>query len=233
MSFLKIFSDDSKDKPKENDSRKPECPYCQGVLVKIPARKTKCFHCGKYIFVRTQTKDRKLVLVTEENSAAIDSEWESKQAATITSLVEKVDFTKKKEGLREGFGDKEPSVSDIKWGLWNKRLQEAMKRNDFSELSGIYFQMALRLHESGKDSFKLQGQAQKMFLFKEKQSGVVSSVEVFSRDGCEECKKINGKKFVIFEALKLMPLPVQSCTNKLNKNAPNGWCRCTFLPFID
>lgn len=232
MSFLKIFSGDSKDKPKEYDGRKPECPYCQGILVKVPARKTKCPHCGKYIFVRTQPKDKKRVLVTEEQAAAIDYEWESQQAANDHFVGGQEEFYREKELLKKRFGGKEPSISDIKWGLWNKRAGEAMKKSDFSALSGIYFQMALHMHESGKDSLDLQRQAQKMKLMQDKTSDVIKGVEIFSNNGCEECKQMNGKKFTIQKALEIMPLPISSCTNKLNKNAPSGWCRCTFLPIV-
>ncbi|RJO59584.1 hypothetical protein C4546_01780 [Candidatus Parcubacteria bacterium] len=224
MGFLRIFS-------KSKDKRKAECPYCSSALEKPPARKTKCPHCGKYIFVRTHPKNRERVVVTEEQAAAIDNEWLVQQTASDPSLGGEEEFYQEKEILQKRFG-KVPSVSDIKWGLLNKRAGEAMKKSDFSALSGIYFQMALQKHEEGKDCHMEQAQAQKMQLMALKQNDVVGRVEIFSKDGCEECQKLNGKKFSVEEALKYNPLPVIHCTHKLNKNAPSSWCRCTYLPIV-
>jgi DNA-directed RNA polymerase subunit RPC12/RpoP len=217
---------------KINDQKKAECPYCHSTLKKVPARKTKCPRCGKLIFVKTRPKDRARVVVTEEQAKKIEDEWSATGIANEPFIGGEEEFNKEKDLLRVRFKGKEPSISDIKWGLLNKRASEAMKKSDFSALSGIYFQMALQKHEEGKDCYIEQVQAQKMQLMALKQNDVVSHVEILSKDGCEECKKLNEKKFTLEEALKNNPLPVAHCTHKLNNNAPSSWCRCTYLPVV-
>lgn len=234
MKLLEIFQKKNKVNKlpqKFNDQRKAKCPYCNNDLVKIPAKKTKCPHCGKFMFIRTHPKNRVRSIVTEEQATAIDNEWLVRQMANDPTLGGEEEFYKEKEILQKRFG-KEPSVSDVKWGLLNKRAGEAMKKSDFSALSGIYFQMALQKHEEEKNCQEEQRQAQKMQLLTLKQGGVVNRVEILSKDGCEKCKRLNGKIFSVAEAIKDSPLPVIQCTHKLNKDAPNGWCRCTYLPVV-
>jgi hypothetical protein len=52
------------------------CPYCSSALEKKPSRKKKCPDCGNFIYVRTRPIDRERVLVTEEQTAEIDRQWE-------------------------------------------------------------------------------------------------------------------------------------------------------------
>lgn len=233
MGLLDIFQKKNKGgglPQKFDDQRKSECPYCSNALKKIPAKKTKCPHCGKYIFVRTKP-NKVRVTVTEEQAAAIDNDLLVRESTNNQNLNGEKEFYEEKKILQARFG-KEPSVSDIKWGLLNKRANEAMKKSDFSALSGIYSQMAFQKHEEGKNCQNEQQQAQKMYLMTLRQSDVISRVEILSKDGCEECKKMNGKVFTIDEAIKESPLPILTCTNKINKDAPHGWCRCIYLPVV-
>lgn len=234
MGLLDIFQKKNKGDrllQKIDDQRKAECPYCNNALKKIPAKKTKCPHCGKYIFVRTKPNKMRAT-VTKEQAAAIDNDWLVRQSTDDKDLNGEKEFYVEKKILQARFG-KEPSISDIKWGLLNKRANEAMKKSDFSALSGIYSQMALQKHEEGKDHREEQKQVQKMQLLELRNNEVVTQVEIFSSDdGCEDCKRLNGKVFSITDALKEMPLPVLTCKNETNRKAPHGWCRCIYLPVI-
>ena len=53
----------------------PVCPYCNGHLEQKPAKKKKCSHCGKYIYVRTRPQDQMKVLVTEKQAELIEEQW--------------------------------------------------------------------------------------------------------------------------------------------------------------
>jgi DNA polymerase-3 subunit epsilon len=53
------------------------CPNCGAALSFRPGRKTKCPHCGEFIFVRTRPFDRRRVLVTKEQATLIEVEWSS------------------------------------------------------------------------------------------------------------------------------------------------------------
>jgi len=46
------------------DLRKAECPYCGRSLPKVPAKKTKCAHCGEDMYVRTRPQDGARVIAT-------------------------------------------------------------------------------------------------------------------------------------------------------------------------
>jgi phage FluMu protein Com len=51
------------------------CPYCKKELAKFPSRKTKCPHCNKDIYVRTNPSDQQQMLVTEQELEKIEREW--------------------------------------------------------------------------------------------------------------------------------------------------------------
>ena len=72
------------------DERKAECPYCRQSLAKIPGRKTKCPHCGKFMFVRTRPKDNVRVVVTKEEADKIDEEWAIVSGTHDEYIAEKV-----------------------------------------------------------------------------------------------------------------------------------------------
>lgn len=56
------------------------CPSCGGALRKVPQRKTKCPHCGSYLFVRSTPSDPTRRLVTEAAAEAIERAWKARFA---------------------------------------------------------------------------------------------------------------------------------------------------------
>lgn len=122
--------------------------------------------------------------------------------------------------------------ADENWKRLHRDAEEAMKKSDFQSLSGIYFEIALQKHKEGGLSFITQQQARKMELMGDEKNGV-AKVKILADVGCDECKKFDGSVFNIEDALKEMPLPVKKCIYKINEEAPDGWCRCSYLPQID
>jgi DNA-directed RNA polymerase subunit RPC12/RpoP len=57
------------------DQRRAECPRCRKSLKKIPASKTKCPHCGDFMFVRTRPQDGARVVVTADEVQRIEADW--------------------------------------------------------------------------------------------------------------------------------------------------------------
>ena len=51
------------------------CPNCGVALAKRPGSKTRCQHCGGFIFVRTRPFDRQRVLLTEVEVKTVEAEW--------------------------------------------------------------------------------------------------------------------------------------------------------------
>lgn len=127
---------------KTKDERKAECPYCHKTLSKIPGAKTKCPHCGEFIFVRTRPKDNARVVVTKAEADKIDEEWTIVAGTHDIFVAEKEEFAKEKEILRKRFGGKEPSDNDVRWGLLNKQIIENAKNGDWGLYRNTRFQMA-------------------------------------------------------------------------------------------
>lgn len=233
MGFLNIFqSGPQKKPPYKKDHRQPECPYCKTALLKTPAKKSKCPQCGQFMFVRTRPNDNVRAVVTEDEAEKIDEEWSIVGGTHDSYIADKNLYSDQREALLKRFGSV-PSDSDVKWSVLNKQATNAMQKNDFQELSGIYFEMALHLYKTGREFKKMLEQSKKMYLINQKNSNIVTGVEVFSDHCCDECKKLNKWKFTVADALEKMPLPVLSCTNQLSKKAQTGWCTCQYLPVIE
>ncbi len=158
MGIFDIFRSKSNNTqpPKQKDERKAECLYCNEVLVKIPGAKTKCPHCGKFMFVRTRPKDNARVVITESEADKIDKEWSIVNDTHDSFVAEKENYAKEKEILQKRFGGKEPSKNDIKWGLLNKELIEHATNGDWGLYRNAKFQMGeiLRKEIKLKDALR-------------------------------------------------------------------------------
>ncbi len=159
MGIFDLFRSQSKNDNKQRepkDERKAECPNCHKSLSKIPGAKTKCPHCGEFMFVRTRPKDNARVVVTKAEADKIDEEWSIVAGTHDIFVAEKEEFAKEKEILRKRFGGKEPSDNDVRWGLLNKQLMEHAKNGDWGLYRNARFQMAeiLRSEMKLKDALR-------------------------------------------------------------------------------
>jgi len=220
-----------------------KCPYCQEELAKFPSRKTKCPHCGNFIFVRTRpSEDRQRILVKGDQLEKLEKEWQKYRAiAEFKRSLQNSDlgfteekYLKVKEDLTKKFGFG-PSESDMLWGISNLLLEEAMKVGDWHRMKMLYFKMALFLHRESKDCFKILQEVARCELRDEQKSGIVEKVKILTAgdQSCSACQKLAGKILSIEEALRDMPVPVKDCSFKLNPEAPTGWCRCCYVSVIE
>jgi len=143
-----------------NDERKAECPYCNKALKKIPGSKTKCPHCGHFMFVRTRFKDRIRIVVTKKDADEIDEDRMIMGGASDNFEMDKEEFEKEKNILYKQSG-KEPSEKDIKWALMNKALLKHMRVGDWglyrcvrSDMAGILCQ-EMRFKEAMQTYFEV------------------------------------------------------------------------------
>ncbi len=51
------------------------CPSCGACLEKRPKRKTRCPHCGEFIFSRKRPIDEKIVLLNAAQAEVIERDW--------------------------------------------------------------------------------------------------------------------------------------------------------------
>jgi hypothetical protein len=134
------------------DRRTQICPNCSGELKKIPGAKTKCPHCSKFIYVRTDPNKNERVLVAEADLEAMDDEiakangfWEDRLRKKTAANEFRSDWLKKHGSL--------PQESDVEWnvlvkeslylagqgswGLWRNNEYEmaskALKQKQFKE----------------------------------------------------------------------------------------------------
>jgi hypothetical protein len=105
------------------DLRKAECPCCQGALKKIPSSKTKCPHCGEFMFVRTHPQDRSKVLVSAEEAARIAEDWEvirDVREPDFRFLVTGEQVDAERDRLRRELGITDLTDDEVKWALLEK-----------------------------------------------------------------------------------------------------------------
>lgn len=131
------------------DERKAECPNCQKKLSKIPGAKTKCPHCGDFMYVRTRT-DNVRVVVTKSEADKIDEAWRIENGTQEVYLAEQKRFNDRKELLQKKFGGKEPSENDVRWGLLNEDLLKNAKSEQWGLYRNVKFQMAEILNKENK-----------------------------------------------------------------------------------
>jgi hypothetical protein len=217
------------------------CPYCKQNLSKRPKRKTKCPHCGEYVFVRTSPSGNgSKVLVTDDEAEQIDLEWQRihSRKKWMQSLaqygISDADFDRHKKSLGERFRQ-EPRDSDVVWSLFHEALDASMKSGDLRELKMLYFEMALFAYEEGRDFFHLLEQSRKMELTEFKKGGYVEKVSIITAGdaSCEACQKLAGRVFTVDEALEQMPIPCEDCTFDFRGRGQPGWCRCLYGAVVD
>lgn len=99
---------------------KPQCPYCAGVLTKMPLRKTRCPSCGQPIHVKSSPGDRIKRLVTAAEAEAIEQRWKSGYVA------------QRDERYKQAFG-----VSAPRDGAQQRALGRQVAERDLRKLNAI------------------------------------------------------------------------------------------------
>lgn len=123
----------------------------------------------------------------------------------------------------------EPSDRDIIWALFNSLVLTEIGKKDYFHLQAIYYQMALFLNATGRNSTQMLKLSNKMqLLFLQQQSPKAKVRIMGGDDSCESCKKIDGQVFTFEEALKQMPLPHPNCSFSLF-NDKHSFCRCLYV----
>jgi len=113
--------------------------------------------------------------------------------------------------------------------LFNELSLGFAKKNDYSQLHRLYYQMARFLADYNEEFFFFLQESAKMNLYSfkqlEKETGLKYKVNIMAAVGsknssCSKCTMQNGKSYTIDEAIEKMPIPVKDCEN--------GFCRCLY-----
>jgi hypothetical protein len=134
---------------KNQDLRKPECPYCNSLLEKIPGKKTKCVNCGNFMLIRTTPKGNNRVVVTEDKAREIDLEWAKINGTYDYIIKEENELNKIRKEKREKYG-KEPYENDVKWSRLNAQSLDHIKNDNWGLYTSVKREMAKILKKEEK-----------------------------------------------------------------------------------
>ena len=112
--------------------------------------------------------------------------------------------------------------SDKKWADLNKRLLDAMQRNDWQEMKNIYFEQVLLLQKEGRDTFKYIEETVRSELHQYQNREIEQVGILIAGDACSACKLLVGTVFSVSEALEQGVIPVEDCEKES--------CRCSYVP---
>jgi len=127
-------------------SRKALCPYCNVLLPKFPAQKTKCKNCHNFYYKRSRLRDGKEVIVTAEERDFIDIEIKKYNSLNPFAYQYFIDETIRKYDIRNELIEKgidNPSELEILEIYLMEQVKINIKKNDI----GIAFTNYLELGE--------------------------------------------------------------------------------------
>ena len=198
------------------------CPHCGVTLDPVPRGKKKCPSCRNDIYVKTDPRSQRTLLVKQEDALRLDAL--RKEAAAGMRAVRKMNLEKEFEEA-ERKAPQNQTTRSIVWALLNDRKQKAARSSDRQTMSSVSLAQARLLYELGEDYFALLQVSMKEELQHALATGVVRRAQIVtSRDDrvCEKCKSLDRKVFTIGEAMDKMPLPVKC-------DSEEGWCRCAYV----
>ena len=131
------------------DARIAACPSCGVVLKKIPGAKTKCPHCKKFLFIRTDRKSKSRIVVNAEQAESIDEEWAKINGSWEEIQIQKKRFAQAKSDLSLKF-NAVASDMDVKWRLLNEDLIKHSLVQNWGHYRNVVFQMGEQLRKEGK-----------------------------------------------------------------------------------
>ncbi|WP_287365162.1 hypothetical protein [Thauera sp.] len=170
----------------------PKCPNCGGLLKKVPQRKTKCPHCGEFMFVRATPNDPTKRLVTAAAADAIEKAWQERYTQG------RVDQAAGQFGLPAGL-----SANQLRAQLMRLVMDE---RDRPGAMQAAVQLMALAESNGRRDAamrwyyaHQLKGLGERGFEKAEVRAGL---------DSCPACQAVAGRELTIAEALQqIVPSP--------------------------
>lgn len=116
----------------------------------MPQRKTKCPHCGEFIYVRTRPADEQRVLVTEIEAEEMEAQWNYsiEMRPQIMQRDEKT-LTRTRDDLRKKFCQP-PSEQDVLWRIFNEELVDHSTKGMWALYTHVLFEMGELLMNEGR-----------------------------------------------------------------------------------
>lgn len=145
--------------------------------------------------------------------------------------ITELDFESMREKLEKRFG-REPSPSDVEWGLYNIAITKTQGHDD---LSRLYWDMAFMLYCEGKDCSELRKRSAIESLLHMKgeakfmTAGTVKGIRVLG--SCTPSNELGKFVLSLNDAVKDCPIPCNNCDRE--KGAAQSWCACDFIFELD
>lgn len=235
-------------KPERKDVKevriKPDeckCPYCLVSIKPAPKRKKMCSNCEELIYPRKHYKTKQYIYLKEIDLKKYEKEKNDyyKAKALLRSIVGQLGLNKSKvdnlienreKELTKKFG-KKASYGDAVWSYANELVA---KKGSGNYADTLQFSMALYLQQIGKKSDHIRTNIHLNDLKRYKKSNVVKRVEIITAKelSCDNCRKLEGTKITVEDAIKNSPLPCKDCTHNAEEGG-EGWCRCVYTPLLD
>ena len=220
-------------------SQIPRCPYsgCQAILPKMPSRKTKCPSCGQFIYFKYTPENREQRLMTEEQAAAAEQEWNRKYK--IEKMVQTLTLFGSSHELLLQEEQRSSSLEVAYLMLLADVLTQPQR--SWHDRYMAHFSIARQLSELGQDWTKNEKEGYFCKL-KELESsfkeywleGKKPVVEITYPDhACEECKKLHRTKHQVEVLLQQMPLPNLSCTKMKTGMSSRIACNGNYQLWLD
>lgn len=218
-----------------------KCPSCGALFVKAPKSKTKCKSCGSVVFVRTHYLTGELQYLLERQKIFYDLEktqfyFEKSWLKRLTDLgINDGDVSIVREELHKKWGGNNPSFNDLMWAMFNRQVIRLGKNGaSWHDLKMLYLTWGLFAYEINSDPTNLLQQSHLFELKSYERGGYAKEVEVLANSGCEECSKLNGKRYKLADLMKNNEvLPNKLCSHGKDGKYKFAWCRCMFLPVIE
>ena len=121
-----------------------------------------------------------------------------------------------------------------RWRELNLQIKKALKSGELETASVAYFSQAHILFSEGEDFRPTLKEAHRCKLLGMRAVGI-NRVQVLTADDervCGHCKSLDGKIFGIRQALNQLPIPGETCTDRMAKNQFGGMCRCIYVAKI-
>jgi len=168
------------------------CPGCGGALNKVPQRKTKCPHCGEYMFIRATPNDPTRRLVSAAAAEAIDRAWSERyaqgrvdEAAALFGLPPGMTANRLRLALMERVMD----LRDHGTAMQAAGQLMALAENDARREAAARWYYAHQLQDIGERGF--------------------AAVEIRAGlDACPACQALAGRELPVGDALQqIVPSP--------------------------
>jgi hypothetical protein len=214
------------------------CPSCNGELKKFPARKTKCPHCGNFIYVKRAPSESEKHLVTEAQAAGIEALWDARadeQEAEEFCRLYRID-ARRYEQVRNTLS-KSTEPASLRWSTeYFLAREQAATETDLHVRKMLYSHLARlceqkKLYRDRRD-FTAKMHESELRGFMESMGSVIGvRVKPGKADICAACQANSGKTYTLEQALAEQPLPCAGCACGETGHEP-GRCKCYYSTIL-